>query len=331
MASAAQLKALFRSHLEGDQERFTAVAQQIASEAQRRGQGNLAHELRAILEAPNTMAFPGLQMTPPQAERQIDSMQLGGLVSVGFPDVKLSDMVLDEGMRGRLERVVLEQKQKDKLMNHGLVPRRKLLLVGAPGTGKTFAASALAGQLRVPLYTVLLDGLITKFMGETAAKLRLIFNFMARSRGVFLFDEFDAIGSKRAADNDVGEMRRVLNTFLVLLEQVETSSLVVTATNHPELLDSALFRRFDDLLEFPMPTDPLIERIIRLRLPQLQVVASDWTELIGFCRGLNFAELVKACDDAAKEAVLLDQGQVLASQMMKALRERKSFINRDKR
>lgn len=328
MASSAQLKALLKSHFDGDKELFLAVSQQIASEAQRRGQSNLAKELRDLLGSNQVGAPQGLQMTATLIERQIDGLQLGGLVGVTFPDIKLTDLVLDDGLRGRLERVIWEQKQKEKLENHGLDPRRKLLLVGAPGTGKTFAASALAGQLGLPLYTVMLDGLITKFMGETAAKLRLVFNLMARTKGVFLFDEFDAIGSKRNADNDVGEMRRVLNTFLVLLEQDQTFSLIVTATNHPELLDAALFRRFDDLLEFPMPTDPLIERIIRKHLPSFKVMASEWTEVIGSCRGLNFAELVHACRDAAKEAVLLDRPEVRGPQLLKSLRDRKAFIGR---
>lgn len=325
MASAAQIKALLRTHLEGDRERFLAVAQQIAAEAQRRGQGNLADELKLILEAPQAPSGVGLQMSAPLAERQIDALQMGNVVSVNFPTTKFSDMVLEEWLRGRLERVVMEQKQKNKLQSHGLQPRRKLLLVGPPGTGKTLGATALAGHLHLPLYTILLDGLITKFMGETAAKLRQVFNFMAKTQGVFLFDEFDAIGSKRSADNDVGEMRRVLNTFLVLLEQDKTQSIIVTATNHPEMLDVALFRRFDDILQFPMPTDAMAERLLKIRLPNLRSRASDWPEVINFCKDLNFAEIVRACDDASKEAVMMDEAEISASVLLKFLRERKAL------
>jgi len=97
---------------------------------------------------------------------------------------------------------------------HGLSPRRKLLLVGPPGTGKTLSASVLASELGIPLFQVRLDGLITKFMGETAAKLRQIFDATSQTRGIYFFDEFDAIGSQRGLTNDVGEIRRVLNSFL---------------------------------------------------------------------------------------------------------------------
>ena len=106
-----------------------------------------------------------------------------------------------------------------RILEHGLAPRRKLLLVGPPGTGKTLTASVLAGELGLPLLQVRLDGLITKFMGETAAKLRQIFDATGRTRGVYFFDEFDAIGSQRGLANDVGEIRRVLNSFLQMIEQ----------------------------------------------------------------------------------------------------------------
>ena len=120
------------------------------------------------------------------------------------------------------------------------------------------SASALAGELHLPLFTIVLDGLITKFMGETAAKLRLIFEAISQTRGVYLFDEFDALGSERASGNDVGEIRRVLNSFLQFLEQDQSDSLIVAATNHPKLLDRALFRRFDDVIEFALPDHCLL-------------------------------------------------------------------------
>jgi SpoVK/Ycf46/Vps4 family AAA+-type ATPase len=114
-------------------------------------------------------------------------------------------MVLPTDLEARLKRVIIEQRQKHKLRSHGLTPRRKLLLVGPPGSGKTMTAAALAGELHTPLFTVQLDGLITKYMGETASKLRLVFSAMGETKGVYFFDEFDAIGAKRAERNDVGE------------------------------------------------------------------------------------------------------------------------------
>src|SRR5262249_3287120 len=130
--------------------------------------------------------------------------ELSAILSARYPDSRLSEMVLEPEVRSRLERVLLEQRQRDRLRARGLAPRRRLLLLGPPGTGKTMTAAALAGELHLPLFTILLEGLITKYMGETAAKLRLVFDALEETRGVYLFDEFDAIGARRTADNDVG-------------------------------------------------------------------------------------------------------------------------------
>ena len=127
------------------------------------------------------------------------------------------------------------------------------MLIGSPGTGKTMTAKALAKELHLQLHTIQVDRLVTKFMGETSAKLRQIFDLIQEEHGVYLFDEFDAIGGDRSNDNDVGEMRRVLNSFLQFIEQDTSDSLIIAATNNPKLLDHALFRRFDDVLYYEKP------------------------------------------------------------------------------
>ena len=170
-----------------------------------------------------------------------------------------------------------EQRQQQNLRDHGLQPRRKLLLVGPPGSGKTMTAAVLAGELHLPLFTIVLDGLITKFMGETAAKLRLVFDAMQATRGVYFFDEFDAIGARRGERQDVGEIRRVLNSFLQFLEQDESHGLIVAATNHPELLDKALFRRFDDVIEYSVPDAVLAEALLRARLDRFDTRGLAWS------------------------------------------------------
>ena len=191
---------------------------------------------------------------------------LGGLLSVVYHKEKLSDMVSAAPLRDQLARVITEYRQQAKLRSHGLSARRKLLLVGPPGSGKTMTSWALAGELNLPLFTVQLHGVITKFMGETAAKLRLVFDAMQDARGVYLFDEFDAIGSNRGMANDVGEIRRVLNSFLQFLEQEDSDSLIVAATNYEGMLDTALFRRFDDIIRYLAPTPDLSLELIQNRL-----------------------------------------------------------------
>ena len=145
-----------------------------------------------------------------------------------------------------------------------------MLLVGPPGTGKTLTASALAGELRLPLFTVRLEALFSRFFGETAGKLRILFDQIAQTRGVYLLDEFDAIGPRRGDPNDVGEIRRVLNSVLAFMEEPNsTDSLVLAATNHVEILDEALARRFDEVIEYHLPDPTSARAIIERRTRQV--------------------------------------------------------------
>ena len=228
----------------------------------------------------------------------------------------------DRRLACQLKRVIREQRQAEQLLSHGLSPRRKLLLVGPPGTGKTLTAGMLAGELGLPLLQVRLDGLITKYMGETAAKLRQVFDATDRTRGVYFFDEFDAIGSQRGLGNDVGEVRRILNSFLQMIEQDESHSLIVAATNHPEILDQALFRRFDDILHYGLPDETQIAALLKARLGRKARKGVAWKRLAAKANGLSYAEIVRACDEALKEAVIDQKESIGESGIRRAIEER---------
>ena len=321
MTSSDQIKALIRSHAAGDDSRFYSVAMQMAAQAARQGHSKLAEELRSLIDEAKEKGFERpksntLQIAQPRGE-------LAGLLSVAYPKEQFSSLILPKETHERLQRVILEQRQKHKLTEHGLNPRRKLLLFGPPGTGKTLTASALAGELHLPLYTILLDGLITKYMGETAAKLRLVFESIDRIRGVYFFDEFDAIGSHRSSSNDVGEIRRVLNSFLQFLEQSNSESVILAATNNPELLDKALFRRFDDVVEYRLPDKSLAVETFKTRLGVVGIKSLDYDKLAESSKGLSFAEICKACEDAIKQVVLGDGANKLNTELVvKSLKER---------
>lgn len=191
MATADQVRALIRSHAEGDDTKFYSVALQVAARAARGGQSHFAQELRDLVDSLRSQPVrtPGrpIPVAQPRGE-------LAGLLSVSYPATRMADLVLEPDVRKRLDRVLLEQRQQDRLQERGFRPLRRLLLIGPPGTGKTMTASALAGELHLPLFVIRLDGLITKFMGETAAKLRLVFDALSETRGLYLFDEVDALG-----------------------------------------------------------------------------------------------------------------------------------------
>ncbi|HMV67233.1 MAG TPA: ATP-binding protein [Myxococcota bacterium] len=324
MATVDQIKALIKSHVDRDDERFLALALQVAANEARQGHAHAALEIRSLVDDVRRRAATSrrpVAIATPRGE-------LAGLLSVSMPDTRLADMVLDTPIRHKLERVLKEQRSADKLAARGLQPARKLLLVGPPGTGKTMTAAALAGELHLPLYVIVLHALITRFMGETAAKLRLVFDALAENPGVYLFDEFDAIGVERTAGTDVGEIRRVLNSFLQFLEQDASRSLIVAATNHHAALDSALFRRFDAVVEYGAPTEELAEVAVRNRLAAFDTSGLHWPAVRDATRGLSYAEVAAASDTAAKDAVLQDLSQILTEHLVCALNERRQAHQR---
>lgn len=323
MATAEQLKALLKSHADRDDQRFYSVALQVAAREARQGHGKLAGDIKDLVESSQKTANSASpSRTTPFANRP--KGDLNGLLELSHPSVRINELVLSGEIRERLDQVILEQRQKDKLAKFDLHPRRKLLFTGAPGSGKTMSAAVLATELKLPLYTIVLDNLITRFMGETAAKLRLIFDHIRQTRAVYLFDEFDAIGTQRGAQNDVGEIRRVLNSFLLFVEQDASESIILAATNHPELLDKALYRRFDDIIRFEKPGLAQIKTIVANRLTAFGIRNVDWSEITKTAEGLSAAEVTRACEDAAKEAVLHHDTKISTRLLLKALERRKT-------
>lgn len=315
MATAEQIKTLIRSHFSEESERFFTAALQVAAHEAGQGHTALAREIRDLVDrARQNRAKPAILHLPPD---------LQGLVRTEQPEVKLSTLVLPKGLTDRLQRVLHEYRQQEKLKQHGLSHRRKLLLTGPAGTGKTLTAKVLAYELRLPLYTVQVDRLVTKFMGETSAKLRQIFDVIAREKGVYLFDEFDAIGGGRSLDNDVGEMRRVLSALLQFIEQDTSDSLIVAATNCPELLDRALFRRFDDVLQYALPSEDARERLIGNTLGTFLKKSFGWKLALVESEGLSNADIDLACRDALKNAVLADRSSVDAKDVAESLHHRR--------
>lgn len=323
MASADQLKALLKSHIDGDDQRFFSIAMQVAAREAKAGHKKLAEELRELVDRAKErrgIASP-VPISRPKGE-------LADLLSVTYPKLRFSDMVLSATLEQQLKRVIREQRHGAKILEYGLSPRRKLLLVGYPGTGKTMTASVLAGELGVPLFQVRLDGLITKYMGETAAKLRLVFEATSQTRGVYFFDEFDAIGSQRGLANDVGEIRRVLNSFLQMIEQDESHSLIVAATNHIEALDHALFRRFDDVMHYELPDANQIESLLKSRLKRFVKTGFTWKKLSEYAAGLSYAEITRASEDVIKEALMTQRDRVSEDEIRFMVAERKNVAGR---
>jgi SpoVK/Ycf46/Vps4 family AAA+-type ATPase len=321
MANAEQLKALVESFATHDEATFYRVALQMAAHEARMGHDKLARDLRDLVDRGRQAVGTAKFKRPTPLARP--KGELEELLSVSYSKLCLRDLVLTDGLAQELSQVVHEQLQRDRLAQHGLSPRHRLLLAGPPGTGKSLTARALAGELSLPLFCVRFDALITRYLGETAAKLRLVFDAMQELRGVYFFDEFDAIGAQRALPNEVGEIRRVLNSFLQFIEEEQSTSLVLAATNHSEILDRALYRRFDSVLVYELPDEARALETLRRRLASFRLEV-DWSTIAGSTHGLSYADLVSASEDAARRMVLEDRGLLRTEDLLTSLQNRKN-------
>lgn len=313
MATAEQLKSLIRSHFSNESERFFTIVLQVAAHEAKQGHSSLAYDIRHLVDMERKKGGPKVLHFP---------QDLKGLVFSEEPQTSKNMLVMSSELQKRIEQIIHEYHQQEKLKSHGLSHRRKILLIGSPGTGKTMTARVLAHELNIPLNTIQVDRLVTKFMGETSSKLRQIFDLMQQEHGVYLFDEFDAIGGERSMDNDVGEMRRVLNAFLQFIEQDTSDSIVIAATNNPKLLDQALYRRFDDVLFYQKPTELERKQLIENVLGTFKATRFGWKSVLSKSNDLSHAEIVLACTDAIKKAILSDENKVSATELCSMIANR---------
>lgn len=314
-ATGDHIKALVKSHSSGDDEGFYAVALQVAAKAARQGHHRLASDLKDLVDTARRQSSGAVVTSIAQPRGEI-----GELVAASFPDVGLRDLVVPDDVRAKIEQVLTEQRQRHRLMDQGFDPIHRLLLEGPPGTGKTMTAAVLAHELDLPLLTIRLDSVLSKFLGETASKLRALFDAVASQRAVYFFDEFDALGGDRAG-NDVGEARRILNSFLVFLEQASPESVVVAATNHRAILDRALFRRFDAVIEYRLPSPAEAVTVMKARLgPMARGI--KWPTVQNATNNMSHADLVRASEAAAKHTLIAGDSQVSTATLVASLRER---------
>lgn len=297
MATADQILSLIRNHLNNDDTQFRKVALQISAVEARSGHAIVARTIQELLNHKKT-SLGTVRLV--SKNKDIDDL----LLQVDTYD-DMTSLVLSQELKEKLDRVIKEYLKKETLSKYGLANRRKLLLYGASGTGKTMTASALAKEFNLPFFVVRTEKVVTKFMGETGQKLGRIFDFINEVPAVYLFDEFDAIGSQRGMDNEVGEQRRILNTFLQLLERDDSDSFIIAATNSIESIDKAMFRRFDDVIEYKLPDRE--QRLALLREYLYTAKDLDFSSAEPLFGGMSHAEIKMVCSDIFKESLLNDR------------------------
>lgn len=314
MATADQIKMLIEAHVLKNDDRFKTLVLQLAAYEAKLGHTSFAREIRNILSK-----------SPNEDVKIIHfNKEISELIGITYSDQRITELVVANEVKERIERILKEYQMREKLRKFHLDNRRKILLEGPPGTGKTMTASVVSFEIGLPLCTIKMDKLMTKFMGETGAKLRAIFDAIQEKPAVYFFDEFDAIGTDRNKENDVGEIRRVLNLFLQFIEQDDSESIIIAATNNSKQLDPALFRRFDDVIHYLLPDEMQIPSLIINRLGQFSSdeILNCMNDIIKVAKSLSHAELAKACDDAIKATIMTDQKTVQGEVLLQMIKEK---------
>lgn len=298
MTQNDRILALLNAHYQNDNEGFNTVALQLAAAEARAGHSVAAQEIRKIVDK-NRLTGKVMRMSFMNTALQDSVVEELNLFT-------LDDLVVASEIRMRIERTILEYQERELLERNGLQNRSRLLFGGPSGTGKTMSASVIANETGLPLYVVQLEKIVSRFLGSTSAKLAELFEAIGTHPGVYLFDEFDALGAERERDNEVGEMRRILNSFLKLIEQPLKRSILITATNDMKVLDKALFRRFDDVVQFALPTQTEVEILLQKRLDN-RVAAKTVANLAKSFDGYSQAVVCAVCDDAIKTSILTNK------------------------
>ncbi len=330
MASGKLLRQLIKTGAEGNYEGFRQVSEEVIRQERSKKHHLLANDLERILygRANSVKKFPFAlnDNLPKDREHGIPLLQ------IKEPTRRLEDVVLSDENSSLLEEILQELHRSEILKSYGLYPVDRLLFCGPPGCGKTLTAEVVASELGLPLSIIRIDSVISSYLGETASNLRQVFDFISSIPMVVLFDEFDALGKERDDAAEHGELKRVVNAFLQMLDSFEGKSLLIAATNHDQILDSAVWRRFDEVLVFDLPN---IEQLRRLLSVKLRGLRRDFeiedAEFVSQLKGMSHADVERVLRRAAKDMVLSGKEFLSERHVLSAIRREDARKSRLKR
>ena len=300
MARSDQVGALVRSHNNGDDSEFRRTTEEIIADERRKRHDVVADQLEATLTEGATGRRPPQVTSLRSLPKSRDELPL---LSIAQPRRSVHDLVLPSSTRTLFDSLIAEFRMMSSLRAHGVEPRSSILLVGPPGCGKSASAEALAGELGLPLAKVELSAIVSSFLGETARNLEQIFNFVATGSWVLTFDEFDMLGRERGDRADHGELKRVVAALLQTIEGHNPDTLFVATSNHPTLLDSAVWRRFGEVIELKEPDETGRQQILELKLQSVRHRA-DLRRAAKETAGFSGAEVESVALDAIRSMVL---------------------------
>lgn len=323
MANGKILRQLIKAGTTGDTVAFRLMSEAIVKDERQKQHHLLANDLEQILygehlQTPKNNVNRSLPSAPVDKERGFP------LLDIKHPQRSIEEIILRKASVVALEELLEEHRRSDVLRSYGMKPSAKVIFFGPPGCGKTLAAEVIAFELDRPLAIVRLDALVSSFLGETAANLRKVFEFIAEHSMVVLFDEFDAIGKERSDTSEHGELRRVVNAVLQMMDAYQGVSIILAATNHEQILDTAIWRRFDDFIEFPVPGNEETKQILKLKLRGVRRhFEMEDTELLTLFEKQSGAGIESIVRRAVKRMLLRSQ-EFLTIKDLKQAAERES-------
>lgn len=324
MARADLMKKLFSSFKYNDKDGFYKIANEIIEDERKKNHGILADELKMILFSGNSVYKNALNNIKTVAPRDADKDV--SLIDVVYPDKYFSDVILPQEKKECLESIVKEFRNWDILISNGVYPSRKILFYGPPGCGKTLSANAIAGELGIPMLYVRFDAVVSSFLGETASNIRKVFDYAKNDNWVIFFDEFDAIGHSRNDSSEHGEIKRVVNTFLQQLDNFKGRSLVIAATNFEKSLDYALWRRFDETLNFELPTSEERLKLCALFIKGFKGPQQVFEQYTGQMENFSHSDVDKMCQTIMKLCILDGRKMFTKSDIDYAVKKQSAIV-----
>ena len=313
MTTSELIKQMFLSFSSKDNEAFINAAREYIEREKRKKHNIVAKDLeKALYDSEHisisSKRFKNILPIPRDTEKGFP------LLEIQHHNSNFDNLLISNEVKSQLEQIIREFKDSDILATYNLQYKKKILLCGEPGTGKTFSAQIISSVLNIPLLYIRFDSIISSYLGETAGNLRKVFDFVENGTWIVLFDEFDIIGKNRDDSHEHGEIKRVVNNFLQMLDNLKGDSIILAATNHQNMLDPAIWRRFDDVVYYNLPDEKIRYKLFEFYLKPIKKEANiEFKQFAKLTKGLSPADIKMIAEEAMKLAIISSRNVISES------------------